>query len=165
MIGGGFILDVFQNQCLTTDHSAVCHRNCEWLLETEAGRGSGRSCPVLLGWGRRVWRAGGQAGRRRGLPVGKPGTAHNCEALLFAFTPAVDLPLHLDAILYVCFPTPWTLFQENLNVGSLIAQTPGTFSMGCELPWLPGIFRPFTYLCGVSGLPKTHEPTLDPPLC
>lgn len=103
----------------------------------------------------------GLAGRRRGLPVGKPGTAHNCEALLFTFTPAVDLPLHLDAILYVCFPTPWTLFQENLNVGSLIAQTPGTFSMGCELRWLPGIFRPFTYLCGVSGLPKTHEPTLD----
>lgn len=129
--------------------------------QKQAGVVGGAALSYLGGGGG----SGGQAGRRRGLPVGKPGTVHNCEALLFAFTPAVDLPLHLDAILYVCFPTPWTLFQENLNVGSLIAQTPSTFSMGCELPWLPGIFRPFTYLCGVSGLPKTHEPTLDPSLC
>lgn len=98
---------------------------------------------------------------RQDLPVRKPGTDHKCEALLFAFSLTVDLPLHPDTILYVCFPTPWTLFQENLNVGSLIAQTPGTFSMGCELRWLPGIFRLFAYLCGVSGLQKTHEPTLD----
>lgn len=61
--------------------------------QKQAGVVGGAALSYLGGGGGSAGRlAGGRVARWRGLPVRKPGTAHNCEALLFAFTPAVDLP-------------------------------------------------------------------------